>query len=135
MISRSPKRFTRRPAAPARRPKGPLLPAQPSGALISAVIQYADLVKDLGGSQSMMRLSERRRADPVICRALGREAARLADVAVIWNDDQDQLVRVLDAAAGDVLIETSAMTPLGDGAFELTLDAMAYLNASQGRLH
>jgi hypothetical protein len=94
-----------------------------------------DRIKDLGGHRSLLRLSERRMADPVITSALGREAERLADVAVIWDDEEDQIVRVLDAAVGDVVAPTHTMQPLGDLEVELTPDALAYLAASQGRLH
>lgn len=99
------------------------------------MIQYADRIKDLGGHRSLLRLSARRMADPVISAALGREAERLADVAVIWDDEEDQIVRVLDAAAGDVVAPTSSMQPLGEVELELTPEALAYLAASQGRLH
>jgi hypothetical protein len=132
-----PYRYGPRPAAKSKpaasRPVLRLAP--PSGDLINAVIQYADRIKDLGGHRSLLRLSERRMADPVITAALGREAERLADVAVIWDDEEDQIVRVLDAAAGDLVAPTSSMQPLGEEEVELTPDALAYLAASQGRLH
>jgi hypothetical protein len=108
--------------------------APPSGELINAVIQYADRIKDMGGNRSMLRLSPRRLADPVICEPLGREAARLGDIAVIWDDEEDQIVRVLDAQAGDAVAPISTMEPLG-AEVELTTTGLAYLAASQGRLH
>ncbi len=123
------KRGAAKAAAPA------LRLAPPSGDLINAVIQYADRIKDLGGHRSLLRLSERRMADPVITAALGREAERLAHVAVIWDDEEDQIVRVLDTAAGDAVAPTHTMQPLGEVELELTPDALAYLAASQGRLH
>jgi hypothetical protein len=110
-------------------------PAPPSGDLINAVIQYADLIKDLGGNRSLLRLSARRMDDAVICEPLGREASRLGDVAVIWDDEQDQIVRVLDAAAGDLMAPTSTMQRMEQADLELTPAALAYLAASQGRLH
>jgi hypothetical protein len=119
---------------PAAKP-APLRLAPPSGELISAVIQYADLIKDMGGDRSMLRLSERRLGDPVIRGPLGREADRLRDIAVIWDDEEDQIVRVLDAAAGDPVAPASSMQPFGDEAVALTPDGLAYLAASQGRLH
>ena len=127
------KRSTAKPTAAKR--KAALRIAPPSAELINSVIQYADLIKDMGGSRSMLRLSDRRRADAVICEPLGREAPRLADVAVIWDDEQDQIVRVLDAARGDVGVSDAGMQPFGQDRVELTADALAYLAASQGRLH
>ena len=82
--------------------------APPSGELDYAVIQYADLIEDMGGSRSMLRLSNRRRTDAVIWEPLGREAPRLADVAVIWDDEQDQIVRVLDASGATPVCRTPA---------------------------
>ncbi|MHB8284011.1 MAG: hypothetical protein ACYDD1_04975 [Caulobacteraceae bacterium] len=73
--------------------------------------------------------------DPVITEALGREAPRLAQVAVIWNDEEDQIVRVLDAAAGDAIGSTAGLQPVEDGQLELTEEALAYLSASQASLH
>ena len=134
MQSRAQRRFTRSTSKQVVRTPPKLVPAAPSGTLINAVIQYADLIKDLGGNQSLMRLSERRRMDPVIRRPLGREAVRLADVAIVWDDEQDQIVRVLDAWAGDYWEPTSSMEPLGDAEVELTSDALAYVHASHGRV-
>jgi hypothetical protein len=130
------KRSTRRAsgARPAGR-KTAVRFAAPSGDLISAIIQYADVIQDVGGHCSMLRLSERRMADPVIAEALGREAPRLAQVAVIWNDEEDQIVRVLDAAAGDAIGSTAGLQPVEDGQLELTEEALAYLGASQASLH
>ena len=63
--------------------------AAPSGELINAVLQYADVSVDMGGGRTLYRLSERRMADPVIAGPLGREAGRLADVAVVWDEAED----------------------------------------------
>ena len=136
MAARAYRPYKRSPAKPttAKR-KAVLRIAPPSGELINAVIQYADLIKDMGGGRSMLRLSDRRRADAVICEPLGREAPRLADVAVIWDDEQDQIVRVLDTARGDTGVSDAGMQPLREDRVELTADGLAYLAASQGRLH
>jgi hypothetical protein len=115
--------------------------ALPSGDLINAILQYADVSLDQGGGRVLLRLSPRRREDPVIAAPLGREAHRLADVAVLWDEEEGQIVRVLDAAAGDHLEPVPAWTPppppaVEEGAepqFELTPAALAYLAASGGR--
>ena len=108
--------------------------AAPSGELINAVLQYADVSVDLGGGRTLYRLSARRMDDPVIAGPLGREAARLADVGVVWDETEDEIFRVLDAAAGDAL-DAAPAGPMSAEApqFELTPAALAYLAASGGR--
>ncbi len=108
--------------------------APPSGELINAVLQYADVSTDMGGGRTLYRLSARRMADPVITGPLGREAPRLADVGVVWDEVEDEIFRVLDAALGDRLDETPAgPDPREEPRFELTAAALAYLAASGGR--
>lgn len=108
--------------------------APPSGELINTVLQYADVSTDLGGGRTLLRLSARRMADAVITGPLGREGPRLADVAVIWDEAEDEIFRVLDAAGGDHLEPVPAGPQTYDEPqFELTPAAMAYLAASGGR--
>ena len=107
--------------------------AAPSGDLINAVLQYADVSVDMGGGRTLLRLSTRRMADPVITRPLGREAPRLADVGVIWDEVEDEIFRVLDAAIGDRMeAAPTGPLPAEEPLFELTPAALAYLAASQG---
>jgi hypothetical protein len=134
MHARTFRRSPRRPAGAAHA-EASFLRAPPSGALINAVVQHADLIKDLGGNQSLMRLSPRRSRDPRIVNGLGPEGRRLGEIAVIWDDEEDQIVRVLDEAAGDGVAAISSMEPLGEAEVMLTCDALAYLHASGGRLH
>lgn len=101
----------------------------PSGELINVVLQYADVMQDQGGGRTLLRLSPRRMADPVIAGPLGREAGRLAEVAVLWDDEEDEIVRVLDAARGDRLQALIHAVEEDEAAFELTPEAMAYLKA------
>ena len=113
--------------------------ALPSGDLINAILQYADVSVDMGGGRTLLRLSPRKREDAVITAPLGREAHRLADVAVLWDEDEGEIVRVLDAASGDHLEPVPTWTPPPPPAveeeplFELTQAALAYLAASGGR--
>ena len=108
--------------------------AAPSGELINTILEYADVSTDLGGARTLLRLSARRMADPVITGPLGREAPRLADVGVIWDEAEDEIFRVLDAATGDHL-DTVPSGPQRheEPQFELTPAALAYLAASGGR--
>ncbi len=105
--------------------------APPSGELINAVLQYADNSTELGGGRTLLRLSARRRDDAVICASLGREAGRLADVAVIWDEAEDEIFRVLDAAAGDHIAPLPQEEEPEDR-FALTPLALAYIAQSRG---
>src|ERR1700712_2452994 len=66
---------SRRPrkGRPPSTPAAPIVQA-PSGALINAILGYADIQLDMGGGKMMLRMSEDRLTDPVIRKALGREA-------------------------------------------------------------
>jgi len=73
--------------------------APPSATLINWVLEYADLRDDMGGSRVMLRLSPMRLAEAALRRALGDEAERAGDVAVIWDEREDEIFRVLDGGA------------------------------------
>jgi hypothetical protein len=76
------------------------LPRPPSAEVIDAVLRFADIEEDLGGGRTHYRLSERRLRQREVRKALGKEGvARAADVGVVWDERQDQIVRVFDRAA------------------------------------
>ncbi len=113
---------TRKIAKPAeRRP--------PSGDLINTILQYADQQQAMGGGRVRLSLSARRIADPVISGPLGREAGRLHEVSILWDEREDQIVRIIDeprgAAPPAVLVFDEAAAE--EGAFELTAAALDYL--------
>ena len=58
------------------------LPA-PSGRMINALLQYADVQEDLGGGRSRMRLSKEGRRRPEVRAALGRDLDRAARMSVM----------------------------------------------------
>jgi hypothetical protein len=103
-------------------PVAPVQVAPPSGALLNAILSYADVSEEIGGGLTVLRVSTRRMNDRVITDLLGREAARLADVSILWNDDQSEIHCVLDAA-----IPTGVEDMWSEPQFELTDLAMAYL--------
>jgi hypothetical protein len=70
-----------------------------SAAMISAVLAFADIHRDLGGGRTLMRLSPERVLRPDIILLLGRDAERAADIGLVWNDREDQIVRIIDDAA------------------------------------
>lgn len=109
-------------------PAAPIARA-PSGALIDAILSYADEVRDMGGGKVLLRLSAKRMADPAIRRPLGREAPRLAEVSVIWDEREDQIFRILDSAHGRGRLAVVQAPSIDEPVFELTPAALAYLEA------
>ncbi|MEW5688224.1 MAG: hypothetical protein AB1942_25175 [Pseudomonadota bacterium] len=93
----APGRFS--PARPASRPAKapqPARPALPPAAVINAILRYHDVSVDQGGQRTLLRLSDRRLREPEVIAALGAEAARAARVAVLWNERESEIVRVLE---------------------------------------
>lgn len=72
-------------------------PALP-GSVVDAVLRYHDEVQDQGSGASLLRLSAKRLRAPEVKKALGKLAQRAANVAVLWNEDECQIIRVLEAA-------------------------------------
>jgi hypothetical protein len=101
----------------------PVSVAPPSGALLNAILSYADICEDIGGGLTLLRISAARMDDPVIAQSLGREAARLADVSILWNDDESEIHTILDAA-----IPSGVEDFWAEPRFELTDLAIAYLD-------
>ncbi len=71
----------------------------PSAMLISVILECADLRDDMGGGRVMLRLSPMRLAQAHIQAMLADEAERAADVAVIWDEREGEIFRVLDGGA------------------------------------
>jgi hypothetical protein len=129
----------RRPRAQARPKSGAArakpvarLRPPPSATLIDAVLAWSDLRDDLGGGRVLLRLSPARLAEPKLRRALGAEAGRLGDIAVIWDERDDSLFRVLDGAPPPLaVVERPALSE--DDQFALTPAALDYIAQSQSR--
>jgi hypothetical protein len=108
-------------------------PSPPSGALINVILEYADIQYEAGGGRVVLRLSQRRIKDPVIKSILGREAKRLLDISILWDEEEGEIISVRDAAAGTDA-PLLAATPLDElDTFELTEAALAYIEASKRR--
>jgi hypothetical protein len=115
--------YSKRRSGRVRRPALALVTAPephqpPSGALINVILEYADIQQDLGGDRCILRLSARRMKDPVIKAILGREAKRLANVSILWDEQEGEIVRVRDDGARE--------TPL----FEIEDDAPSSTRSS-----
>lgn len=76
------------------------IPRPPSGEIISAVLRFADIEEDLGGGRTHYRLSDKRLRTREVRKVLGKDGVmRAADIGVVWDERQDEIVRVLDRAA------------------------------------
>lgn len=69
-----------------------------SQALISAVMDFADIHRELGGGRTLRRISHERAAKADMFLLLGRDVERVTDIGLVWNDREDQIVRVIDDA-------------------------------------
>lgn len=108
-------------------------PPPPSSGLINVVLEYADIQHDAGGGRLVLRLSPKRMKDPVIKSILGREARRLGDISILWDDEGGEIVRVYDAAAGEDAAFDQMEEAMELDTFELTEAALAYIAAYSGR--
>ena len=72
-------------------------PALP-GSVVDAVLRFHDEAQDQGAGRTLLRLSERRLRAPEVKKALGKLAQRAANVSILWNEDESQIIRVLEAA-------------------------------------
>ncbi len=66
--------------------------------MISAVLAFADIHRDLGAGRTLMRISAERAARADVILLLGRDAERVIDLGVVWNDREDQIIRIQDDA-------------------------------------
>lgn len=76
------------------------MPARPPRAaaapVIAAVLESADVTEDLGNGRVLHRLSRRALNDPDVKARLGEAVRRAAALAVIWNEREGQIERVLE---------------------------------------
>lgn len=67
-----------------------------TGAVIDAVLQYADLQEDQGCGRTLLKLSARRLSEASIKARLGTNLDRARGVSILWNDREGEIVRVFD---------------------------------------
>jgi hypothetical protein len=102
----------------------------PSAALIDLVLECADLRDDLGGGRLLLRLGPDRLLDPDLRARAGAEAGRMGDVAVIWDEIDDVIFRVLDGGPPPLALVASANDE-EEERFALTPKALEYIAGSQ----
>ena len=91
---RRPGRYSPRPVQAPRPAQRPLTPA----AVVDAVLRFHDVAVDQGGERTLLRLSEQRLHEPEVAAALGDDCGRVGRVAILWNERESQIIRVLEAA-------------------------------------
>jgi hypothetical protein len=67
-------------------------------ALISAVLDFADIHREMGNGRTLRRISHERAAKADMFLLLGRDVERVTDIGLIWNDREAQIVRITDDA-------------------------------------
>ena len=72
-------------------------PALP-GSVIDAVLRFHDEEQDQGAGHTLLRLSKKRLRDAEVRAALGDQKTRAAGVAILWNERESEIIRVLEAA-------------------------------------
>lgn len=88
----SPARFAPRPVQAPQPTRLPLPPA----AVIDAILRFRDVEVDQGGHRTLLRLSDRALREPQVMAALGGDTRRAANVAILWNERESEIVRVLE---------------------------------------
>jgi hypothetical protein len=67
-------------------------------AVVDAVLRYHDEEQDQGAGRTLLRLSEKRLRQREVKQALGSLTARAANVSILWNEREGEIIRVLEAA-------------------------------------
>ena len=72
--------------------------APPSAEVVEAVLTLGDVRVETEDGRTSIRLSAERAADTDVVRRLGGSVERALDVTVIWDEAEDEIVRVIDLA-------------------------------------
>jgi hypothetical protein len=88
-------RFSPRPVKAPR--SAALRPASPSGELINGILRFHDVVREQGGDIALLRVSEARLREPEVKAWFGEHARAAAGVSILYNQREDEIVRVLAA--------------------------------------
>ncbi len=70
----------------------------PAEGVVAAVLQFGDVREEREDGTTLIRFTRRRLEREDMQLLLGADLYRALDVSLIWDDAEDQLVRVLDVA-------------------------------------
>ena len=84
-------------ARPVRKLETFALPTLPA-AVVDAVLRFHDEEQDQGAGRTLLRLSQRRLRQRDLRAALGKLTKRAANVSILWNEREGEIIRVLEAA-------------------------------------
>lgn len=69
------------------------------GHIVDAVLRFHDETQATGAGCTLLRLSARRLRDPEVGARLSKaDAKRAARVSILWDEREDEIIRVLEAA-------------------------------------
>lgn len=78
------------------------MPQPLPGAVVDAVLRYHDQAEDQGGGRTLLRLSEQRLHDAEVEEALGGHTDRAARVSILWNEREEEIIRVLEGPSSQM---------------------------------
>jgi hypothetical protein len=67
-----------------------------TGAIIDAVLHYADLQEDQGCGRTLLRISARKLSEAALKARLGPNLDRARGVSILWNDREGEILRIFD---------------------------------------
>ncbi len=102
----------------------------PSSDLINLVLEHADLRDALGGGRVLLRLSPAAISRLETAGAAVPHSRRLADIAVIWDEKEAVVFRVLDGGPPPLACVV-APAAIEEDQFELTPAALDHIAQSQ----
>ena len=85
------------------KPRQPLViddprPLPPPAAVVDAVLRFHDQETEQGSGYTMLRISAASMRQREVKAALGADAERAGRVAILWNERESEIIRVLEAA-------------------------------------
>jgi hypothetical protein len=124
-----------RPGRPLWSKPAPTRRLPPSSTVINAVLEHADLRDEMGGGRVLLRISPDLMADHDFTAEIGAEATHLGDVAILWDEVEDQIVRVLDGRNSPYKPQLAAKSPIAadEPRFALTPEAQSYIAGQKGK--
>ena len=84
-------------ARPSRVTRHPARPAPAAGDLINGILRFHDVVRQQGSDMALLRVSEARLREPEVRAWFGDQAKTAAGVSILYNQREDEIVRVLAA--------------------------------------